>query len=337
MKKLLLIVISLATLNSLYASDKGNGGGGHVCPESVEVYDLYEGRERFGLRIDARTDLSTDETIRTAIEKVMTQHRLLGRLIETAVVRVKEKLDIRNIVIERTLDADNLFHDPGCEYRQIANWDTGIDRILVGKSLWDRLDSFQRGVLIFHEAAYSVYRSHGANTSSAQVTRRFVAEVFSTSRITTQLVSYPYLDGGFEVRSGAAWEPSARSFRYITQNPGCSSAEYVFTLKLLPGFRSASYSFRQSEPLYNTALRQPIYVLGEGVSFRGRLSQANPEITFTATAPHIRFEVSSPSPGLFSTASHQGERSTELTITKRGCDAPYRIGINSDQTIIFWQ
>lgn len=242
MKSLVLPFLALMSMSQAFASDKGNGGGGHVCPGDVEVYDLYEGRVRFDLNTIRNSTMDQDETIKWGVDKVGLKDPTLAALINLEVSVVKSKMRLRDIEIARTLDADNIYTDPGCKYEQIANWDLGIDKIIINNRIWKEMDAFQRGVLVFHEAAYSIYRRYGLNQKSVEKTRRFVAQVFSDSEITEELI---ILRGGFSAPS--PWSPlyfgndervdayqrtRDLSFRNIT----CSSKKIIFEMSLSKAF-----------------------------------------------------------------------------------------------------
>ena len=73
MKSLLFAGLFITT--SLLASGDrgGNGGGGHVCGDKVELYDFYEGRSPLlhNLKLwESDSSISTNEYLRRAIDHV---------------------------------------------------------------------------------------------------------------------------------------------------------------------------------------------------------------------------------------------------------------------------
>lgn len=177
--KIFISLLLVLSFNTFARNEKGNGGGVHYCENKVTVYDLYEGRVRYDIDVIEQEELDKEQTISFALEKVGKRNKRLKKLITEKIVEVEKKLSVRDIEIERTLDADSLYHDNGCEYKQAANWDDEIDKIIVAKYIWEKLTPFQKGVLLFHEAAYGVARDKSDAQTSTKV-RKFVAEIFSS-------------------------------------------------------------------------------------------------------------------------------------------------------------
>ncbi len=216
----------------------GNGGGGHFCANgNNEVYDLQEGRVRYHIPV-LNLSGSNDETIELGLEKVKKQFPVFSYMLKLEVELVKKKMELLNMKIERTLDSDNLYVEETCEYLQIANWDTTVDRLIVSKSRYALLSDAQKGVLIMHEAAYSLYRSNKVGLQSEETgqsvdpVRKFIAQVYSTDEISTLLVKTPFLSGGiFAVESiskiNNSYSPKTRiQDQALVENPFCNSSEY---------------------------------------------------------------------------------------------------------------
>lgn len=190
--KLYLFILLVILFQGLaQAGDKGgNGGGGIFCPgQSGEVYDLVEGRIRY--RMDIPEIHGTSEfAIQTGLKKISKQFPKLAKDISLEVKTVKENIEFLSIKIERTLDADNIYVPFGCSYHQVANWDPTTDRLMASAKYWSLLSPPQQGVLILHEAVYSLYRKScpilSNDCDSVEPVRKFIAEVFSNDPIVTK-------------------------------------------------------------------------------------------------------------------------------------------------------
>ncbi len=163
-------------------SDAGNGGGAHFCSDGrVEMYDLAEGRLRFGKTIDETT------TVQQAMDKVKDVSPWLHQQIEKELGYVETHLNVNPLIkLFKVHDADLYMTEKKCEYKQLANWDTTANKIHVDGEVLEGMNDFNQFVLKFHEAAYKVARDAGATDSNK--VRRFVAEVFSTDKIETAIV-----------------------------------------------------------------------------------------------------------------------------------------------------
>lgn len=253
--QLLLITLSMAASSFSFAGDRGgNGGGGHFCPNGMtEVYDLQEGRFRYKLPILQLTG-TRDEVMELGLQKIKEDSPFFESILRREIVRVKEKMEFLSLKIERTLDADNLYVNENCEYLQIANWDTTVDRLIVSSSRWAELPEAQKGVLIFHEAAYSLYRSKQVglqvetNDESVDLVRKFVAQVFSSGPVTVRLVKSQFMAGGIstvptKIKSHHLYKPTSPIVDIeLIENPYCQSDKYTLMLSnqdkyhLIPGF-----------------------------------------------------------------------------------------------------
>ncbi len=173
-----LILLSL----SVYAGDRGHGGGSHFCPnkEAQESYDIYEGRKRYRLNFNT-TQSSIDEILDNAIKKVEQYNYSLAKRIET---QVKFVTDPKIFVLDQEIqltpipDANILLVDKNCEYRQLANWDTATQQIFVDETIYEKLPVFHKAALILHEAVYKVARDT-LKAQNSDLTRRFTAEILS--------------------------------------------------------------------------------------------------------------------------------------------------------------
>ncbi len=48
MKKILLGLVLTIMSSMSFAGDKGNGGGVHLCPNKINMYDVFEAENRYG-------------------------------------------------------------------------------------------------------------------------------------------------------------------------------------------------------------------------------------------------------------------------------------------------
>ena len=253
-KALIAFGLGLVSLSAFPGEKGGNGGGGHFCKTGkTEVYDLQEGRVRYRMNV---LDLNgtEQESIDLGLRRVKAKFPVFAYLIEKEIAKVRGMMEKLNTKIERTLDADNLYVNEECEYLQIANWDTSVGRLIISQSRWNQLPDAQKGVLIFHEAVYSLYRSklYGLQLSNGDTSvdpvRKFVAEVFSTEEIKTKLLIDQFLVGGLiplmaKNKGRSDFIPKSPLLDYaMVENPYCQSTDYKVSFTnadvyhLNPGF-----------------------------------------------------------------------------------------------------
>lgn len=182
----LLIGACFLTSFLTYAGDKGgNGGGGVVCPDSVELYDFYEGRSPIIHNIktwqpDAR--ITRDEYLKLAMNRIKNQ---LPWIYSGVTSRLDKILSIPDdqlllpVEIPLTGDADIPFIKKGCQYQQVANWNERIGRLIINKDLFDRMSSMDQAGLLIHEALYKEARESLNRSSNSDEVRKLVAKIFS--------------------------------------------------------------------------------------------------------------------------------------------------------------
>jgi hypothetical protein len=201
-----LVISYLIPLLGMAGDKGGNGGGGIFCNgEGVEVYDIAEGRIRYGFSIPKIAG-ETNSVIRMATDRISSIYPYFGDLLKNEVRVVQQKMELLPVKIERTLDADNIFVPDDledCEYRQIANWDESTGRLIVSRNAWGKLNPSQRGVLIIHEAVYSIYRKilplHLQSPLVDDV-RKFVAGIFAEPLVKVPLFDEVYFIGGIDFK-----------------------------------------------------------------------------------------------------------------------------------------
>lgn len=190
----------------------GNGGGGIFCPgKPAEIYDIVEGRIRHSLNIPY---YDHQDTIHLGLKIIGKESPVLARLLENEISNIRDKMELLPIKIQRTLDSDNILIPENCDYKQIVNWDSGTGRIFVSQVLWNELSEGQKGILLFHEAAYALYRSskyglrEGMSYKFNDLVRKFIAELFSGVYPETEIVKSKFLRPGIFIEfSGKSASP----------------------------------------------------------------------------------------------------------------------------------
>ena len=167
----------------------GNGGGAHVCKDSVELYDFYEGRHPLLHKIpvwenDPRLSVQDYlEKVKANIRKTSPDFEALFSKSLNEFLKLPYGERVLPIAIPRIMDADIPFVDEDCEYRQVANWNERFGNVFFSKGLFDRMDSMSQAGLIVHEVIYKMARDLGRIKSSDDV-RKIVAKLFSNTRLT---------------------------------------------------------------------------------------------------------------------------------------------------------
>lgn len=182
MRKLLFFGMLLLNAQA-FSSDKGNGGGAHLCPNenSIQMYDIYEGITRYNITPDFDASMSVEQYIQKALAKMTLAHPGIG-------LKLKENLDYLmakghlikryNLNMPYIEDANILVVNIGCLYEQLANWDNVSGNVLVKGELFDRLDNLNKAALYVHEALYKFARD-SINARNSDNVRRVVAEAFN--------------------------------------------------------------------------------------------------------------------------------------------------------------
>lgn len=182
---LLVTMVSLlfGSLGAWAQSDKGgvgNGGGVHWCPgKAPEMYDLYEGKRRFKLKIEDDGS-SYEEIIKRSLRKL--ENATLANEIQNEI----DYLETEGFSFETSLklklvpDANILMTDENCEYRQLANWDDETGTVFIKNEYYEQMDDFNRAALTLHESIYSVLRKR-LNASNSDRSRKLVAQLMSSS------------------------------------------------------------------------------------------------------------------------------------------------------------
>lgn len=176
------LLLGLALISSVtYAKEGGNGGGAHYCPSRSfqEVYDIYEGYNRYNIA-PTNKKLSMREHINRAIKRIKHTDYRSGLQVEEAVNYLFNghflvRPNIRLVLIP---DANILITDEGCTYKQLANWDDVSGNVIVDGKLYSQLDELNKAALYIHEAVYKVARDSYGDENSDRV-RKIVAYALS--------------------------------------------------------------------------------------------------------------------------------------------------------------
>jgi hypothetical protein len=190
-KKTSLILASFFLSLSGFASPEGdhgagNGGGIHYCPgqKSQEMYDIYEGRVRYGLQYTVQQNATVDTYLNHALDRIRSVNYSIAKKIQETLISIRSGKLIFNekMVLTQIADANILLVDQGCEYKQLANWDDVSGNILVEKNLHEQMDAFNQAAFLLHEAIYKYDRMNTMAKSSDR-TRQIVANLFSDGNL----------------------------------------------------------------------------------------------------------------------------------------------------------
>ncbi len=183
MRFLFALILSIPSFSP--ASGVLNGGGGKavVCRDqvknilSVELLDLYEARQIYGLKI-APNQTSIEQQVNDIIQKIHHSNLYAAFQIDPLVKRVRQNVkfissDVQLIPVD---DALEIVLPNECKVEQLANY-VDDSLLLVDESLWQKMNSQNQASLIMHEAIYRFQRGEGARDSRRS--RKLVAYLFS--------------------------------------------------------------------------------------------------------------------------------------------------------------
>lgn len=190
--KAIFLMLSLLSISS-FAKEGGNGGGVHDCGvRGVELYDFYEGRNTLlhGIRVwTPDSSLSVKDYLGKALEHI---ERDIPEVAPHIGSKLAELLSIpydelvMNFSIPLIPDADIVFVDEGCEYRQVANWNERFEKIIIRKSIFERLDNMSKAGLYIHEVVYKISRDSKISLRNSDKVRKIVARIFSDEVLTPE-------------------------------------------------------------------------------------------------------------------------------------------------------
>ncbi len=173
------------------AGEVNNGGGGHVCDQNVELYDLFEGHhpqihniKTWKHQNEKAKEFYLDKALRRLRVAQPKLYKEFKRELD-GILNIPNNELVLPIDIPIINDADIPFVEEGCEYKQLANWNDRLNKLYFSQSLYKKLDELNKAALFYHEAAYKIARNHGATNSDG--VRKFVAESFSDQDIQTSI------------------------------------------------------------------------------------------------------------------------------------------------------
>lgn len=201
----LAVALQFSVLSAHAEGGGGTGGGGtHVCFKkdkygnlifgrdrkpilnTVELYDLYEAREvrRFSL-VDTQGK-SANELLNGAVEKIYNENPWYANyLLGFLKFYSKNKYVTQNKQYSVIRDANLVFLDEDCEYRELAQWRSAYESIFINGNLVDIFTGSQLNIaaLALHEAVYALERSRkfDGNINSDHA-RLVVGQAFSTQK-----------------------------------------------------------------------------------------------------------------------------------------------------------
>jgi len=194
MKKVISLLVIVLAVASTHAKEGGNGGGAHFCPNSIELYDFFEGSNPLLHKINIWVpdiSISKEKYLELALANVRRDQPLLYPALRKEVdniLAIPENELVLPIEIPRVNDADIPFVKNGCEYIQVGNWNTRFGRLFFSETYYKAMNSMNQAGLILHEAVYYLARTYGGATNSDNV-RKFVAQSFSDETVDTSVVS----------------------------------------------------------------------------------------------------------------------------------------------------
>jgi len=186
MLKILAAGMLMSSTIAMAQEHVGNGGGSHFCPgrSFQESYDIYEGRTRYRLKFD-ETQNDEQQILENALLKIKNYNVTLASEIKGWLEYISSPDHFetdQNINLVPIPDAHILMTDEGCEYKQLANWDSVTNNVFVKPSIYSKMKPFHRAALKLHEAIYKVFRDR-KNAQDSDDSRRIVATVMSTHEL----------------------------------------------------------------------------------------------------------------------------------------------------------
>ena len=170
--RIAIVIGTLVATSAFAGNEKGNGGGAHVCAGSVEMYDLYEGRERYRLTPNLPSADTADRILEAVLERTAEasyeNSEEFVPLLRNYIRKVRTNIFPTTATLVRLPDANELLIGRGCQYEQLANWDDRTGKLFVDDRLFSELRRVpaQEAALILHEAVYALARSRFEATTS---------------------------------------------------------------------------------------------------------------------------------------------------------------------------
>ncbi|MCB9026120.1 MAG: hypothetical protein H6625_07380 [Bdellovibrionaceae bacterium] len=259
----------------------GGGGKGALCKKngqsSLEVLDLYEGRELYNLSYSL-SPTTEEEMLELITEKMALHMRYPG---QTNLSDMKKRLRADFIDplykeiqftkkgqrLKRTTDANDPVVDSECQVVQIAvYYDESV--LMVDRDYWDQLDWLHKGALLLHELVYYLARQTGEINSIQS--RKMVGLLLSDQGLQSKTAGIPenpteYLQCHGEVQGDQDGSDMLSFIAYNKKVADFNGTEIVFQ-SIGPQFRMFR-TYAKLEGVRAEVFEVPNSSLGQGYSF----------------------------------------------------------------------
>ncbi len=191
----------------------GTGGGGtHVCFKSdgqgdlilkkgkpvissIEFYDLFEAKKvRRNYKVINPGNLTANQLLNEAMKKIYEESPLYAYQILSNLKAYSEMKEVNyNKKFNIIGDANIVFTNNNCEYREIAQWRDQYEKVFINGNLTEIFNRSPLNIagLALHESIYKFERTH-FNATTSDHTREVVGQSFSDKKLT--LIPKAFLD-----------------------------------------------------------------------------------------------------------------------------------------------
>lgn len=187
--------------SSVFAGVETHGGGAFVCreitgeiknePLAIELQDLWEGRERYGLPIERKNHLTADVQVDRALSRLAVWNPSLYVLTLGAYSYVLRNTTpiAQNSVITPPQDARSQIQKRHCPLEGAAQFDELSGKIYVNSEILSKMSTTDFAALLLHESLYKALR-HFGDVNSAR-SRHFNAFLFSELNLPNHWMNLP--------------------------------------------------------------------------------------------------------------------------------------------------
>ncbi len=187
----------VAFLSTAQAGDKKRNGGTLLrCGDGLEVLDLYEGKNSYGLELSPVPGKDYNDVLEQVLLRLDRLNPIRANLYRGFLKDFeKESRFIPNSNFTDIPDVgDGIPYPKECEvvqavaqFRQVTP--QGL-RYLINQDLWAQLSAYQKAALTLHELVYRETYEANNNIENSQGVRYFTGYLFSTALLTDSLKSY---------------------------------------------------------------------------------------------------------------------------------------------------
>ncbi len=160
-------------ISILYAGNGdvvGNGGDVVVTKDSLELLDIYEFRAKHALKKLRNESADYKKILNDSLRnlshfdaKLAKQYQKRLKKLEQEIVFL-EKIDLANIK-----DSQHIALPKGSRLKQVAHFKdndgSGEVKLYIDKTIWNKLDAFNKAALILHEIIFEHFRLLGEKNS----------------------------------------------------------------------------------------------------------------------------------------------------------------------------